>query len=613
MSRCNPKHRNRSRSPCSSSDSGSSSESYCEETEVKIIEKHKMHKKHDKHDKHHSESESDHDNKKKKCKKQDKNNSDTEDEKRCFDDVYKYYKWKLLNDDSLMVGGSSCYGNLVNDVGLTIPTSYAAEYSKLLVNNNINYSYVGAPVYVREDGVYVVFFIALTDQSCQFTIFVNGIPEYLTSLGSNAGAGQLVSRHMLKLKKDDNVVVRNYVSSNSAVTSKLYTGGSQVGNDLTFVLLKIAPLCPPVYDCKNWEVFEKCLSKRKKCLFKKLLDKMLCDKELMLKGFNVRGTFYTKLQQSVLTETDVMFDNYSNVNGLTWNPSGSNPEQIKVCEDGVYKVFGLLTSNTAVQFALCVNGIPMEYTTQGTNRGAGQLTLRTLLELKKNDVITLRNHTSPNSHVIISQNAGGLISSISAILTVFKCAPLCKYVSKPCEIDCGEYYKCSYEKFKNYLLCNDKLQIAGSGAYGSYTSATHQTVHVGTAFDWNNNVINYNLMHQPGTQDVIIERDGVYDMFADIITDEPAQLTIFINNTPDLSTVFGRDSGATRCLIRQFVKLNKGDVVSVRNYESSSGTLNTSINPGGNLVGQSALFLLFMLSPNCENDKVHWEPDCKKK
>jgi hypothetical protein len=602
MSRCNPKHRNRSRSrsPCSGS---SSSESSCEETEIKIIEKHKS-----SHKKHHSESDSD-DYKKKKCKK----SVDNDDEKKCFDDVYKYYKWKLLQDDQLMIGGSSCYGNLINNVSLVMPTSYPAEYSNLLVNNNINYNYVGAPVYVREDGVYIVFFIALTDQSCQFTIFVNGVQENLTTLGSNAGAGQLISRHMLRLKKDDNVVVRNYVSNNSAVTSKLYTGGSNAGNDLTFLLLKIAPLCPPVYDCKNWEVFEKCLSKRKKVLFKKLLDKMLCDKDLMLKGFNVRGTFYTKLQQSVVTEGDVAFDNYSNVNGLAWNPTSINPEQIKIMEDGVYKVFGLLTTNTAVQFALCVNGTPLEFTTQGTNRGAGQLTLRSLLELKKNDILTLRNHTSPNGQIVLSQNAGGSDASISAIITVFKCAPLCKYVNKHCDIDCGEYYKCSYDKFKNYLLCNDKLQIAGSGAYGSYVSATHQTVAVNKAFDWNNNVINYNLVHQPGTEMVIVERDGVYDIFGDIITDEPAQLTIFVNDVPDLSTVFGRDSGATRCLMRQFVKLNKGDVVTVRNYESSIGALNTAINPGGNLVGQSVLLMLFMLSPNCENDKVHCEPECKKK
>jgi hypothetical protein len=601
MSRCNPKHRNRSRSPSPCSES-SSSESSCEQTEIKIIEKHKS-----SHKKHHSESDSD-DYKKKKCKKP----VDNDDEKKCFDDVYKYYKWKLLQDEQLMVAGSSCYANLINNQSLIMPTLYPAEYSNLLVNNNISYNYVGAPVYVREDGVYIVFFIALTDQSCQFTVFINGIQENLTILGSNAGAGQLVSRHMLRLKKDDNVVIRNFVSNNSAVTSKLYTGGSNPGNDLTFVLLKIAPLCPPVYDCKNWEVFEKCLSKRKKVLFKKLLDKMLCDKDLMLKGYNVRGTFYTKLQQSVLTEGDVAFDNYSNVNGLVWNPTSINPEQIKIMEDGVYKVFGLLTTNTAVQFALCVNGVALESTTQGTNRGACQLTLRSLLELKKNDILTLRNHTSPNSHIVLSQNAGGDNASISAILTVFKCAPLCKYV-KHCEIDCGEYYKCSYDKFKNYLLCNDKLQIAGSGAYGSYVSATHQNVPVNSSFYWNNTVINYNLVHQPGTENVVIDRDGVYDIFADIITDESAQITLFVNDVPDLTTVFGRDSGATRCLMRQFVKLNKGDVISVRNYESSIGTLNTSINPGGNLVGQSALFLLFMLSPNCENDKVHCEPECKKK
>ena len=57
---------------------------------------------------------------------------------------------------------------------------------------------------------------------------------------------------------------------------------------------------------------------------------MVCDKELMLKNNNVYGSFYTTLSQTVLTEGDVVFDSISVVNGLQWNPTGSNPEQIKV-------------------------------------------------------------------------------------------------------------------------------------------------------------------------------------------------------------------------------------------------------------------------------------------
>ena len=63
------------------------------------------------------------------------------------------------------------------------------------------------------------------------------------------------------------------------------------------------------------------------------------------------------------------------------------------------------------------------------------------------------------------------------------------------------------------------------------------------------------------------------------------------------TTIFGRDSGANRCIIRQFIKLTKGDVLSVKNYSSSIGTINTSINTGGLAVGHCAFFMGFMLSP----------------
>lgn len=610
MSRNNQKSRNRSPSPSSSSDS------YSEETEVKIIEKcktHKRHEKHEKHEKHHSDSSDSEDCKKKKPQKKNEKCNESDDEKKCFDDVYKYFKQRLINDECLMVNGSNCYGNMVNNTSINIPVTYAAEYSNLLVNNNIEYAYVGAPVFVRESGVYIVFFSALNDQSSQFTVFVNGVPDIITTVGSNSGGGQLVSRHLLKLKKDDNLVIRNYVSTMSSLTCNATAGGLINGNDLTLLLMKIAPLEAPEYECKDFSLYEKCLSKNKRCLFKKLLDKMLMDKDLMMKGFNIRGTFSTKFTQAVATEGDVVFDSYNNVNGLTWNPSGSNPEQIKIMEDGVYKVFALVGTQTAGQYALTVNGVPYEGSIVGMNHGAGQLTLRTLLELKKNDILTLRNHTSANGFNVLAEHQGGSELTVSAIVTIFKLSPLCKPPQKHCDYECNEYYKNCYEKFRNYLLCNDKLQVAGAPSYVHLSSTSHQIIPIDSSFYWNNDIYKHCVVHQPGKQEVTIERDGVYDVFADIITNEPMQFALFINNVPDASTIFGKDSGGTKGLMRQFVKLNKGDVISIRNHKAGQGYLSTAINPGGSLVGQTALLLVFMLSPLNDSDKVHCEHECKKK
>ena len=96
-----------------------------------------------------------------------------------------------------------------------------------------------------------------------------------------------------------------------------------------------------------------------------------------------------------------------------------------------------------------------------------------------------------------------------------------------------------------------------------------------------------------------VKKDGVYDIFADLITNEPSQLTLFINGTPDLTTIFGRDSGANRVLMRQFVKLNKGDVLTVRNWESNVNPVHSAENAGGHQVGIACIWSLFMLDPEC--------------
>jgi len=496
-----------------------------------------------------------------------------------------------------MVGGSSAYLIANNDVDTIIPTGYPVEINDKNLAYNIDYKYVGAPFVVRESGVYVFFFICSTEQACQFTIFVNGIAQDLTTTGNNAGASQIIMRNMLVLKEDDVVIVRNYESASNALQLYTYAGGSQVGNNSTFLTMKIAPL--PCEDNKKalckWN--KDCLSRRKRYLFKKLLEKMLLDPDLMLKGFNVHGTFYNTNSQVIPTEQDAVYDQNSNVNGLGW--SSSNPSQVTILEDGVYKLFFNITTNTAAQFAFTVNGVPIESTTQGTNKGAGQLTSRTLLELKKDDVVTVRNHTSANSNIITSANAGGVYPSMSVILTVFKIAPLVKTIMPPCQLN-KNHSKC-FEQFKCYLLLNKHLQLEGSDAYISSCAGNHQIILPSGTFDYSINIVKEGVYHKQGESEIIVKKDGIYDVFADINTNEPSQITLFVNGTPEMSTVSGRDSGGNRCIMRQFVKLNKGDVVTLRNYESHSVSLSTSVNSGGHRIGHPVLFMMFLLSPNeCE-------------
>ena len=595
-----------------SSDSESSSES-----SVFLKSKHHKHHKHHKNNKHNKKSDSeksDNDSEKKhkcsesetdtekkhhkrnseeKCKKQSsESDSDHDKKKYSFDEVYNYYKYKLLNDDSLMVGGSNSYIYSYNNVEQTIPRAYPINYSNNGLNYNVDHVNFNAPFVVRESGIYIVFYIVHVEQSSQFTLFINGLEQQLTTNGNNAGSGQLVIRSMQRLNKNDTLMVRNYLSSSSSLFASNYAGGLQVGNNLTFLLMKISALSNEEHHkiMNTWDC--SCLSRKKLHLYKKLLEKMLLDKDLMLKGFNVHGSFFSQTGQTILTEANVVWDKYLNVAGLNW--AASNPDQIQILEDGIYKVFFVGNTSTAVQFTLCVNGVPYDPSTQGSDKGASQISTRTLLELRKGDNLTVKNHTSTNGQITITTNAGGFQQNVNVLCTIFKIAPLTIPQIVPCKLN--DYHKKCYEKFRNFLLTNKCLQITGSPCYSSSCSSHIQTIPVNQSVNFEVNTLQKDIIHIQGTSEFIIEKDGIYDIFADIITQQTSQITLFVNGTPDLNTVFGKDTGATRTLMRQFIKLYKGDCLTIRNYESHQGDITSISNSGGELVGYPAAFMLFKLA-----------------
>jgi hypothetical protein len=487
-----------------------------------------------------------------------------------------------------MVAGSDSYVSGHNNVPSLIPQYYPASPEDVSLSYNADHLYPGSPYFVRKSGVYILFFIVNAEQSSQFCVYVNGIEQPLTRSGNNTGSGQLILRCMLKLLENDNVLVRNADSSVGAVTSNLRLGGLLDGNNLTCVIMKIAP-----YEAQpkcNWD--EKCLSRRKKHLFKKLMDKMLVDKELMISGFTTHGTIWNVSSQTVAVESDVVWTNTTNLSNVTWNIS--SPTNVVINEDGVYKIFFYANVMTAAQVAVTVNNVPVVYTIQGTNKGASYLSIRVLQELRAGDVITIRNHTSATP-VTFASNAGGFNSAVSTILTIFKIAPLTK--PDMCEVEINKYHKRCYKLFKKYLLNQDCLQIEGSAAYLSATASVIQTVSVNQNFDWTTIAQKHNVKYRQGDTEFTVMVDGVYDIFTDIITDEPQQMCLFINGIPDATTQTGRESGGGRSIMRQFVSLYKGDVVEVRNYTSLLGDVTTSVNPGGILPGQNASILLFRLSP----------------
>jgi len=211
---------------------------------------------------------------------------------------------------------------------------------------------------------------------------------------------------------------------------------------------------------------------------------------------------------------------------------------------------------------------------------------------------------------VASSFAGGVLPSMSVIFTVFKIAPLNKIQILPCEMN--QYHLKCFEQFKCYLLTNKCLQLEGSDVYFSLSSTHHQHLNTNDSFDYAINNAIENVGHLQGTPEIIIKKDGIYDIFADILTNEPAQITMFVNGVPDMTTVSGRDSGGNRCILRQFVKLFKGDVITIRNYQSHATALTTAINTGGTQISSPVLLMGFLLSPISEcTMPMHHQPPTK--
>lgn len=526
--------------------------------------------------------------------------SSSSDTEHCYDfnQIYQYFKNRLVLDPELMVQGSKAYVNAVNHLPESLPKSHSVNLEDITVSYHIENPKLNAPFFVRESGIYLIVFVIDTNNAAQFTIFVNEESVDYTTTGTNSGAGQVIIRRLLKLNKDDCVVVRNYISDVPAVDTTLYHGGLQPGVDANILMFKIAPLCNPRADCDEI----KCYSHNKLKLFKKIAKRLVLDPELMVRGFNVTGSFYTKLAQNVATESDVIYDTFQNVNGMVWNPTGTNPEQVKVLESGVYHLRFVGNTDLPTQFAFTVNGVPVDNSIQGVNRGAAQPSIRILMQLNANDIVTVRNHTSLNSSINLTQHSGGEQFNINACLTIYKVAQIAKPEIKHVDCKIEKRFCHVYEKLRNYLLCKECLQITGTPAYIDAFGANTEYISVDQPFNWAVNAIIKDVYHVQGKDEFIIEKPGLYNVFACINTNEPAQIALFVNGMPEPSAIFGRDSGASTTTLTQFIKFNKGDKLVLRNYQSNSDKLLLTEVAGGQRVAPNKSFSLFRLNPACEPD-----------
>lgn len=518
-----------------------------------------------------------------------------------FCEVYERYKHALLCDPSLMIGGSDAYISVYGVEEQVITSAGAVQFNYQQVSKNVLHNTNGYGSYLRKAGVYCAEFVSYCQDPCQFMYHINSIPNFQAAVGRNAGGGGLINRTLLTLDVDDDITIRNYLSNIGTVTLGTAGGGDLSGTNAELVLRKIAPhpnAC--LRDCcdkKKDEYYEKklCkLSKKKRCLFEKLLCALENDPDIQLNGSQVRGSFYRTNPLDVPLNTAVTFEAQSNVNGLVLQP---NNQDILISEDGIYNMIYLVECTKACQFTFFQNGNPILNTTSGLNKSGNQLYLRQILPLNQGDLVNIRNYISSVGTITIKADAGGTLPGTNCILILEKIAPL-PNPNNICMPECCDLPK-DIMLFKKYLETKCYLMPRGSDAYFNIVRTTYTSVAIGYPLVFAYATALHNVGYHSGTPEVYIHKDGIYELYVDLCMDKASQFTIFVNGIANNTTVNGTDAAEGQSSIRQLVALNAGDVLTVVNNASFLANIYTVPNAGGNLVGNAIIFSGIRIAPLC--------------
>ena len=531
-----------------------------------------------------------------------------------FCEIYKKYKQALLCDPTLMLSGSDAYGSIYNrdTQNVKIAGAVTFEYDQTLYNVE-HRTPNGHSIFVRKDGTYLIEFVAFSQDPCQFTFFLNNVHLQQTCIGRNSGGGKTINHQVLFLKKDDEVTIRNYRSAGGNIILGDSGGGTNIGTNAEVVLHKIAPypdICHKnCCDKKKDDCYEKklCkLSKKKKCLFNKILCALENDPELQLNGSPAYGSFYRTTSVAIAINNPVIFEAQTNVRGLVLQPNNSD---VLVSKDGIYNMIFLVECDKSAQFTVFVNGVPDLTTTSGLNKGANQLYLRQTLILHQGDLVSVQNYISSAGTVNLIGDAGGALPGTNCVLILERISPLMK-PAVCCKESC-ELPKC-VKLFKEYMMMNHALMPEGSDAYFNITRNTVKTFNVGDTVSFATNLAIKNVYHQQGSDQVHIHKDGVYELYFDSCTDKSAQFTICVNGVPDPTTTNGTNSAEGQSSNRQLVALHAGDVLTVVNWQSFLANISTVENAGGDEVATSMTFCGVKIAPLCVPPPCHSRPHSPK-
>ena len=592
-----------------SSDSSSSSSKRHSKKHSKRHSKRHSHKRHS-HKKHSSKKHSSN----KHSSNKHSSESHKEDKLACLKELYEHLKLDLLRDPELMVGGSDAHGCFYSTQAQSINPAEPIVFQQTQYAFNIDKGANGNTLYVRRDGVYLISLHITPDTTCQFTPFVNGIPQFDRTIGTANAAGQLTIVILIPLRRDDVLTIRNYSSTTSVVTISPIVGGTDLGANVDMVIKKIAPY--PKEDCKcmDHEHFNKeeklCIPRKLRKKFNLIKKWMLEDPQLMLQGSDAYGSFYSTLTQDVAVDAPVLYEKQLNVLNLESVP-GSGDVKIKV--DGVYLFTFMVETAQACQFTVFVNGVPDQTTTGGVNKGANVLQLKQEIQLKVGDVVSIRNHVSAAGTITVSQSAGGVLVGVNTILILYRVAPLFTVQKEiePVPTKALEM-NCDYKLFKKFLLDDRNLDLIGMSTYWIATASTLKSLNLEDAVIYNRLGPNRNVFFKTGTEELTVKETGIYKIIFDLEAKQPSQFTVYVNNLPIESTISGTNSGASQASIRQLLKLQKGDKLSVKNHSSYLNPVVTQMNPGGSQAGITITFLGLRIAPVIVPQEDTDKKPCKK-
>jgi len=353
-----------------------------------------------------------------KCKDKEDDRLCEKEELKLSKEFLKFKKW-LKYDATLMVKSCDAYGSFYSTTQQTVNVNSPVLFNKNQNVFNMTHTLGNGEIKILKDGIYLFTFIVECSQACQFTVFINGIPDQTSTGGINKGANVLQLRQEIPLKAGDVVSMNNHVSAVGSVVVSQNAGGNLIGVNAELILCRIAPL--PVL-CDVIEQVSPCLLEKDRLyrMFKKYL---LEDDRLSIQGCSTYFYISSSVSQTLNLEDHVIF-NLSGASKNTLFKTGT--DNITVLRDGVYKLSFDLQAKQPSQFTIFVNDEAIESTIAGTDSGSGQVSIRQLVSLNAGDIITVKNHSSFLNPVITTMNPGGILSGLNVVFCGKRIAQLYK-------------------------------------------------------------------------------------------------------------------------------------------------------------------------------------------